>query len=260
MKKVITSLALTLAAAISNAQTAVNFNTTDCAGNPVNLYSDLDAGKAVILFYYMPSCGSCPPPAQKIQTMANRINLSHPGKVKAYAFPFDNTTLCSYSQTWVTTNSLSLYAPMDSGATAVAAYGGFGMPTVVLVGRSSHKVMFSTLSFSTSDTTIMRDSILAMLGVTTGVDEISTSINNVDIYPNPATGNVTLNVNLKDQANLQIDVIDIVGKQVAVIATENNITGNVTKQFNTELLSNGLYTIRINANGSTINRKLNVIH
>lgn len=260
MKKVITSLALTLAAAISNAQTAVNFNTTDCAGNPVNLYSDLDAGKAVILFYYMPSCGSCPPPAQKIQTMANRINLSHPGKVKAYAFPFDNTTLCSYSQTWVTTNSLSLYAPMDSGATAVAAYGGFGMPTVVLVGRSSHKVMFSTLSFSTSDTTIMRDSILAMLGVTTGVDEISTSINNVDIYPNPATGNVTLNVNLKDQTNLQIDVIDIVGKQVAVIATENNITGNVTKQFNTELLSNGLYTIRINANGSTINRKLNVIH
>jgi peroxiredoxin len=260
MKKVVTSIALMLAAAISNAQTAVDFNTTDCAGNPVHLFADLDAGKAVVLFYYMPSCGSCPPPAQKVQTMANNINATHPGKVKAYAFPFDNTTLCSYSQTWVTSNSLPLYAPMDSGATAVAAYGGFGMPTVVLVGRSSHKVMFSTLSFSTSDTTIMRDSILAMLGVTTGVDEISTNINSVDVYPNPTASNVTLSVNLKVQSNLLIDVVDIVGRQVAVISHENNVSGNVTKQFNTELLSNGLYTIRINANGSTINRKLNVIH
>jgi peroxiredoxin len=260
MKKVVTSIALMLAAAISNAQTAVDFNTTDCAGNPVHLYSDLDAGKAVVLFYYMPSCGSCPPPAQKIQTMANRINASYPGKVKAYAFPFDNTNLCSYSQTWVTSNSLPLYAPMDSGATAVAAYGGFGMPTVVLVGRSSHKVMFSTLSFSTSDTTIMRDSILAMLGVTTGINDKSANISGIDIYPNPATNNVTLSVNLTEQSNLMIDVLDVVGRQVAIVSNDYSVSGNITKQFNTELLANGLYTIRINANGHTVNRKLNVIH
>lgn len=259
MKKIVTSIALMLAAAISNAQTAMDFNTTDCAGNPVHLFADLDAGKAVVLFYFMPSCGSCPPPAQKVQTMANNINAAHPGLVKAYAFPYDNTTTCTYTQSWVTSNSLALYAPMDSGATAVASYGGFGMPTVVLVGRSTHKVLFSTLSFSTSDTLIMRDSILALLP-TTGINEMSVGINSLDIYPNPTANNVSISLDLKEQSNLLIDVIDMVGKQVAVITRENNASGTITKQFNTDILSSGIYTIRINVNGNNVNRKLNVVH
>ncbi len=263
MKKIITSIALMLAAAISNAQTtAMDFNTTDCSGSPVHLFSDLDAGKAVVLFYYMPSCGSCPPPAQKIQAMANNINAANPGKVKGYAFPFENTTTCTYSQTWVTSNSLPLYAAMDSGEASVAYYGGFGMPTVVLLGGSTHRVMFSTMSFSTSDTTIMRDSILLMLGITppTAINEIHGNINSVDIYPNPASGNVTVSLDLKEQSNLLIDIVDMVGKQVAVISKEKNASGVLTRQFNTAILSNGVYTIGINVNGNNINRKLHVIH
>jgi thiol-disulfide isomerase/thioredoxin len=263
MKKIITSMALMLAAAISNAQTtAMDFNTTDCNGNPAHLFSDLDSGKAVVLFYFMPSCGSCPPPAQKIQAMANNINASHPGKVKAYAFPFNNTTPCSYTQGWVTSNSLPLYAPMDSGATAVAYYGGFGMPTVVLVGGSTHRVMFSTLSFGTGDTLIMRDSILAMLGVTTpsAINQAATNANNVAIYPNPATGNVAISLDLKSQSELAIDVIDIMGKRVETICVQKSVIGNYTTSFNTESLANGVYTLRINVNGSIENRKLNVLH
>lgn len=263
MKKIVASIALMLAAAISNAQTtAMDFNTTDCNGNPAHLFADLDSGKAVVLFYYMPSCGSCPPPAQKVQTMANNINATHPGKVKAYAFPFNNTTTCSYSQTWVTSNSLPLYKPMDSGATAVAYYGGFGMPTVVLVGGSTHRVMFSTLSFSTSDTTIMRDSILAMLGVTvpTAINQTSYSDNGVEVYPNPAANSVTISVGLKSQSDLSIDVVDIMGKKVAVVCSERNAIGNYSTRFNTDNLANGIYNIRINVNGSIENRRLNVLH
>lgn len=249
-----------LSATISKAQTAMDFNTNDCNGNPVHLFSDLDAGKAVVLFYYMPSCGSCPPPAQKIQAMANNINATHPGMVKAYAFPFNNTTACSYSQTWVTSNSLPLYAPMDSGATAVASYGGFGMPTVVLVGGSNHRVMFSTLSFSTSDTTTMRDSILALMSSPTRINEIANNINSIDVFPNPANNNVTISVDIKTAGSLIVDVADMVGRQVAVISKENASTGINTKQFNTATLANGVYLIRINLNGNTVNQKLNVIH
>ena len=252
---------LGLSAISSNAQTiAMDFNTTDCNGSPANLFSDLDAGKAVILFYYMPSCGSCPPPAQKIQAMANNINASHPGMVKAYAFPFNNTTACSYSQTWVTSNSLPLYAPMDSGATAVAHYGGFGMPTVVLVGGSNHRVMFSTLSFSTSDTTIMRDSIMALMGTPTGINEMPGNISKLSVYPNPATNKVTISVDLKESSDLAIDIVDITGKQIAVISKDKNATGSINRTYNTDALANGLYTIRINAGGKIVNRKLNVAH
>lgn len=261
MKKIILIIGLiTTASMPSFAQTtAMNFNKMDCNGNPANLFADLDAGKAVILFYYMPSCGSCPPPAQKIQAMANNINATHPGKVKAYAFPFNNTTACSYSQTWVTSNAISLYAPMDSGANAVAYYGGFGMPTVVLVGGSNHRVMFSTLSFSTGDTTTMRDSILALIAPT-GISEIPDNINSIDIYPNPAATSVTVSVDLKEQSNLLIDIVDITGKQVAVISQDKKVTGSIMKHFNTEPLANGVYMIRVNANGKLINRKINVLH
>jgi thiol-disulfide isomerase/thioredoxin len=239
--------------------TALDFNTEDCAGNPTSLYADLDAGKAVVLFYFMPSCGSCPPPAQKIQAMANNINAAHPGMVKAYAFPFNNTTNCAYTQTWVTSNSLSLYTPMDSGATAVAHYGGFGMPTVVLVGGNDHRVLFSTLSFSTSDTTIMRDSILSLLGAT-GIEQLPDPINNLNIYPNPASGKVNISLNLIAQSDLVIDVVDVMGKQVALVSKEKNAKGAVVKTFFTSALANGIYTVRITANGKTVNRKLNVVH
>ena len=254
------ALLLSLCLGTVNAQTtAMDFNKNDCGGTARSLYGDLDAGKAVILFYFMPNCGSCPPPAQKIQAMANNINASHPGLVKAYAFPFNNTTNCTYTQSWVTSNALPLYTPMDSGATAVAHYGGFGMPTVVLVGGSNHRVMFSTLSFSTSDTTIMRDSILAMAGIT-AINEIPSSVKQFDIYPNPAGSNVTIALELLQPSDLLIDVVDITGKQLAIISDEKNARGKVSKTFNTAALAYGMYTIRLHVNGKAVNRKLHVVH
>lgn len=137
------------------------------------------------------------------------------------------------------------------------------MPTVALVGGTApnRRVMFSTLSFSTSDTLIMRDSILALLSsMTTAVNEIPKNINSINVYPNPASTNVSIDINLKEQADLVIDVLDITGKQVAVVSNAKKQNDDYSVQFNTEALANGIYTIRINANGQTTNSKLNVLH
>ncbi|MBK7763685.1 MAG: T9SS type A sorting domain-containing protein [Bacteroidetes bacterium] len=258
------TMALMLSVATSKAQlTAMDFYGMDCNGSMHNMFSELDAGKAVVLFFYMPSCGSCPPPAQKIQTMANNILASYPNMITAYAFPFQNSTTCAYSSTWTSSNGLSLYSPMDSGATQVAYYGGFGMPTVVLLGGIDHRVMFSTLAFNDSDTTIMRDSILALFGVApAGIHDnhLPSSINSLNIFPNPATNHAMIVMDLNEATNLVIDVIDITGRQVAVICNEKSNQGSITKHFNTEALANGTYTIRINANGKFTNKKLNVVH
>ena len=105
-KSIFLSFALITILTISKAQTtAMQFSGQDCNGNSVDLYADLDAGKAVVLFYYMPNCVSCPPVAKKVQAMANNINDMHPGMVKGYAFPFQNTTTCTYSSSWVSTNN-----------------------------------------------------------------------------------------------------------------------------------------------------------
>ncbi|MDO9187093.1 MAG: T9SS type A sorting domain-containing protein [Bacteroidia bacterium] len=259
-KSFLLSIALMFVITISKAQTAMQFSGVDCNSNPVDLFADLDAGKAVILHFYMPSCGSCPPPAQKIQAMANKINAMYPGMVKGYAFPFQNSTTCTYSSSWVSSNSLStLYAPMDSGATQVAYYGGFGMPTVVLLGGTDHRVMFSTQSFSTSDTTIMRDSILNLLNGSTGIEGLTNTVSSFSMFPNPATDNVSINLDLKETSNLLISVTDITGKQVTIILEEKQ-NGNVTKQFSTALLPNGNYFIRVQVNGNTTTQKLTINH
>jgi len=261
MKQLLFTIALMFAMTISKAQSPMQFAGLDCNGNAVDLFADLDAGKAVILHFYMPSCGSCPPPAQKIQAMANKINALNPGMVKGYAFPYQNSTTCGYSSNWVSSNGLgTLYAPMDSGAAHVANYGGFGMPTVVLLGGSStnRRVLFSTLSFSNSDTTIMRDSILNLLS-TTGLNKLNKSDFSFNVFPNPASDFVSINLELKEIADLVMDITDLTGKHVALI-TEEKSNGFISKQFNTAHLPNGNYLLRINVNGISSIKKLTINH
>jgi hypothetical protein len=253
-------ITLMFAVAISKGQTnAYQFTGVDCNGNMHDLFADLDAGKAVALHFYMPNCSACPPPAQDIQAMADHINATHPGMVKGYAFPFQNSTDCAYSQSWVNSNGLSsLYVPMDSGAYQVAYYGGFGMPTVVLLGGTDHRIMFSTLSFTSSDTTIMRDSILALLNPTS-INYLPGSVTAFNVYPNPASGDITLNISLKETSNLFVDIADISGKQVAIIMNEKQ-NSLVAKQFNITQLPNGNYLVRLNTNGKTVTQKITVKH
>ena len=257
MKKLI-SIYLFILCLVStaNAQTALQFSGADCDGNLVDLFADLDAGKAVVLEFYMPNCASCPPPAQKIQTMGNNINQLYPGMVKGYAFPFQNSTTCSYSMNWVNSNFLSsFWTPMDSGALQVAYYGGFGMPTVVLLGGQDHRVMFATQSFSTSDTTIMRDSILALLS-STGINNLPESVNSFSVFPNPAKDNVTISLDIKRSEKAKIELVDNAGRIVEIL-TDDILSGIWKKEVNISTLGTGTYYVKININNQSVTRRIN---
>ncbi len=239
---------------LTTAQTAMDFSGLDCNGTAHHLFSDLDAGKAVIIEYFMPNCASCPPPAQKIQTMANNILANHPGVITAYAFPFNNTTTCTYSSSWVSTNGLSLFAPMDSGATQVAHYGGFGMPTIVVLGGSSHRTMFKTLSFATSDTTIMRDSILRLIGaLPNGVNALEPATFTINIAPNPVQTSLSVEVNAINAGLVNIQLISMTG-QVEQLISNTTVTGTKRFQFATGNYATGMYILQTEINGQ-INRQ-----
>lgn len=258
-KSILLSVALIVLLRISNGQTALQFSGLDCYDNAVDLYADLDAGKAVILEFYMPDCGMCPPPADKIQTMANNIMETYPGMVKGYAFPFQNSTTCDYSVSWVEDNDLPFFTPMDSGAIPVAYYGGFGMPTVVLLGGTDHRTMFSTLSFVNSDTTEMADSILALFG------EGTTSINSIDqiktlfLSPNPADTYIDINFSTNFSGDVNIIITDATGKKVIEIEDKSQ-AGNYSKKFETASLPEGIYIVRIMAGGIINSKRFTVIH
>jgi hypothetical protein len=256
MKTILTLLAvLSLGGAAFSQTTAMNFTGEDCNGNSVDLFADLDAGKAVMLIFYMPNCGTCPPVAAAMQSMANNINASHPGLVKAYAFPFQNSTTCAYSSSWVTNNSLSLFAPMDSGAVQVAYYGGFGMPTVVLLGGDNHDVLFVTQDFTAQDTTTMRDAILNTF--TAGIPETN-AISSLEVFPNPSSDAISLTFEALADADCFIELVDLEGKQV-LLAEQHLLKGIVQQQLDIRSVPAGSYVLRLGLNGSVATQQVQVI-
>lgn len=235
--------------------TAMNFTGQDCNGNNVDLFADLDAGKAVMLIFYMPNCGSCPPVATRMQTMANNINANHPGLVKAYSFPYQNSTTCAYSASWVTNNNLPLFTPMDSGAVQVAYYGGFGMPTVVLLGGDNHDVLFTTQDFNNSDTTTMRDLILNTF--TAGIEDQAT-IKELSVFPNPASNLVTVSFNNPVTVDTEIKVVDLSGKTLLSVQREKLANGLVEEELDVTSIPAGNYLIQIHSENGLATQHLSI--
>lgn len=240
--------------------TAMNFQQNDCNGNPQDLFADLDAGKAVVLFYYMPNCGSCPPPAQKIQTMANNINAICPGLVKGYANSYLNSTTCAYTAGWVTSNNLPLYTPMGgTGADEVAYYGGFGMPTVVLVGGPNHDVLFVTQNFVTSDTTVMRDLILEMSCVA-GESELEKSITSLEVYPNPVNNELTFSLDGLSDETINVQLHDLSGRVVFERNEMTVLNGSLNESFDVTAFPSGNYFLKLDIDGEKLIEKVIIQH
>lgn len=258
MIHIVSAIAISaIASTFSFAQTtAMDFEGVDCNGNNVHLFSDLDAGKAVILEFYMPNCGSCPPPAQQVQAMANNINATHPGLVKAYAFPFQNSTTCAYSNSWVMNNNLPLFAPMDSGAVQVAYYGGFGMPTIVLLGGANHDVLFVTQDYNTSDTTTMRDLILNTF--TAGTPALGTANTALEVFPNPSSDVVHVRFTATANSESWVELLTLDGKQVAKLNQQPVQQGTIEQQLSVSGIPAGNYLVRVHLNGTSTTQPVQI--
>lgn len=263
MKKILLLLLVVTAISLNgfSQSTAMDFIKTDCNGNTSHLFEDLDNGMAVVLFYYMPNCGSCPPPAKKVEAMLENVNSIHPGRVKAYAIPFNNTTKCPSVATWVTSNNLNLFTPRDSGATEVAYYGGFGMPTVVLLGGADHRVMFTTQSFATADTTTMRDSIMGMIASDPlGIKGLPAKLSSLNIFPNPAVDQLSIDLNVEANTDLNLSILDATGKSIMSVFEGQVEKGDFKKKVEISSLSNGVYFLRVESGGVGSSRKFSVTH
>ena len=90
---------------------------------------------------------------------------------------------------------------------------------------------------------------------TIGINETSTEISGVSIYPNPSSSSVNLEMNIATPSEVSIQVTDLSGK---IVATQNlgflplgkNQTTIQSASFN-----NGLYYVTISSNGTSVTKK-----
>ncbi len=167
---------------------ARNFDRNDCNGAHHNLFTQLDSGDVVVMEFVM-TCSSCVNAEHKVETMLQWLVQKYPNRIRFYQFAYTDSYTCATMQSFLTTNEMHT-VPFDSGASDVAYYGGFGMPTFAIVAGKSHNVLFSAVGFSTTDTTDMSTALQAFFltaDVTSG--DLAPSIT---LYPNPTHNNLVI--------------------------------------------------------------------
>jgi hypothetical protein len=262
MKKIFTSIVLVFSAVASNAQTtAMDFNRPDCNGNTRHLFASLDSGKVAILEYYMgPSCSPCINTAHELSALKAQVLAAHPGMADYYAIGFQDSYSCAAIQAWVAANAPTAI-PLDSGAAGVAYYGGFSMPTVVVVAGPTHKILFSANGsnggYTMGDTSIIRTAINQFFN-SVAVQNVSGSAAAVRVFPNPSSDQLNIEMNLKEATPLLIEITDLMGK-VVLIREAENVSGAYSAVVNTQGLPCGNYILRVKTNNATAIEKVNIV-
>lgn len=78
-------------------------------------------------------------------------------------------------------------------------------------------------------------------------------------YPNPFNPVTTIFYNLPFTSNVQINVFDVLGRQVAKLINEEKSTGSYNVQFDGSRLSSGLYVYQLRTEFGSISKKMLLI-
>jgi hypothetical protein len=85
--------------------------------------------------------------------------------------------------------------------------------------------------------------------------EGGTSINNLDIYPNPSRDLFNISFNSETLQDLSIRILNVVGAQVYK-ETKDQFIGEYTKQISLENYGKGIYFLEIETSTGVVNKKL----
>lgn len=254
MKKILLSISfLLLNGLLAIGQTtATDFTASDCSSGSHTLFTELNAGKIVVLVWVMP-CGACISDAKAAYDAAQSFATSNPGKVLYWMSDDAGNSTCSSLSSWASTNSIGPTNLTVFGNTGnslnEANYGGSGMPHVVVIGGSDHHIYLNKIS-SSGDGAAITTAINSALAAT-GVPQVANLNNGLNLFPNPAKNKISISYTLENAASVTLEVIDVAGKIVKKTMLGEQLPGEHSMDMNFEnKLPYGTYFLKLNA-GST---------
>ena len=90
---------------------------------------------------------------------------------------------------------------------------------------------------------------------TIGIEENHTTFMVGNVFPNPLSGEGTLNVFMNNAKNMYMEITDLSGKLVGSESRSLN-QGENKIALNTEQLSSGIYTVTLSSGGTSLSRKM----
>ncbi|MBL7681894.1 MAG: T9SS type A sorting domain-containing protein [Flavipsychrobacter sp.] len=244
MKKIImaVSLLLTVTSVLNAQTTATNFTAQDCSSTNRTLFTELNNGKIVVLVWVMP-CGSCINGAKAAYNAAQSFATSHPGKVLYYMADDLGDATCSDLSTWITSNSIGNVSNMTLFSNAgnvikESDFGGTGMPHVVVIGGTDHKIYYNKKNSATNDLSGITTAINSAIAGTTGIAEVVNEIS-FGVSPNPAQSTITIT---STNAIKKVVVMSMSGQ---VMKEETYANGKINPTISLSALATGVYSIKV---------------
>jgi hypothetical protein len=133
------------------------------------------------------------------------------------------------------------------------------MPTLAVIAGSDHQVLFTDVGYTNGDTADMATAIHGFFN-STAVNELPAEVSTLNVFPNPATTQFNLQLNLKQAADVTIELFALNGEKVSVLVNEKMNAGLVQKPFSATAFAPGLYFVKTTVNGTSSFSKVNISH
>jgi len=248
MKKAILITVISFSGLLTFAQTtATDFTVNDCNGVSHNLFSELDAGKVIVIGWTMP-CSTCATPLLEVHNAVLGFMGSHPGVVEFWMTDDYANSTCSNISGWGSTYGITNATYFSSSEIAMSDYGSDGMPKVVIVACQDHKIYYNVNDFPNgAGATAAINSALADLasGCLVGTNTLEKPSYELTCYPNPASQQLTVEFNIPALAEVTIELITLRGQVVMSVPVEKINQGIQTQSLNIEAVPDGLYFLKI---------------
>ncbi len=251
-------LVSTLSLTTAQVTTAQDFTMSACDATTHSLFADhLDNEEVVIMEFFM-TCASCASAASKLSPLQTGLGTQYPGMTNFWVLAYTNSYSCATVTSWKNTNAPNALA-FDSGAVQVAYYGGFGMPTTVVVAGSQHQVIYNSNTDGAPGDTAAIHAAIDNFFNTMGVEEVNNNLK-FSAYPNPTVNQLNVELSLISSSQVQMEMVDMMGIVIKEISNDNLSEGTHKFLIETNDLANGIYFIRINSGGKSVQYKVSVKH
>jgi len=91
------------------------------------------------------------------------------------------------------------------------------------------------------------------------LDQVQSDVVLYQNYPNPVKNSATIRYRISEKGNVTLKVLDVMGREVAILVNGNKSAGVYQVEFNAEKLDKGIYYYRLNTGDVSETKKLMLI-